>query len=442
MRNIFSIGLLACALMFGFSVIHAESSETNSLTLWPKADPAAVAHWQSLHFGMFIHCGPVSLTGHEIGWSRGAQTPVEVYDNLYKEFNPTNFNADEWVSIARAAGMKYIVLTTKHHDGFCLWDTKLTDYNIMHTPFHRDVVKELATACKKQGIEFGAYYSVTDWYDPNWPVTSPAGKVKREQPDLDAYEKYLQGQITELMKNYGPLITIWNDVGALYGKRGANTIKLVRSLQPDILINNRTGDGGDYDTPEQKIGKFQLDRPWESCMTVSKHNAWAWGGPNDGVKSTAACLDMLIRAAGGDGNILLNVGPRPDGVIDPAQANLLRDIGAWLAQNGDSIYGTRGGPWKPAAWVVSTRKGKQIYVHVLKWPAGAVTLPNIPAKIVSAKMLGGGRAEVHQTENGIEMVIAAADRDASDTVIMLNLDSEAQAIPAVDMPPAPLQPAK
>jgi alpha-L-fucosidase len=131
---------------------------------------------------------------------------------------------------------------------------------------------------------------------------------------------------------------------APYGKRGADTIKLVRRLQPNILINNRTGDGGDYDTPEQRIGKFQMDRPWESCMTVSAHNHWAWGGADDGVKSTAACLDMLIRGPGGDGNILLNVGPRPDGVIDPEQAARLKEIGAWLAKNGESIYGTRGGP--------------------------------------------------------------------------------------------------
>ena len=131
--------------------------EENAAPAWPKANPAAMARWQDMRFGMFIHWGPVSLTGHEIGWSRGAQTPIEVYDNLYQQFNPTNFNADEWVGIAKAAGMKYIVLTTKHHDGFCLWDTKLTDYNIMHTPFHRDVVKELFEACKKQGIAFGAY---------------------------------------------------------------------------------------------------------------------------------------------------------------------------------------------------------------------------------------------------------------------------------------------
>jgi len=395
------------------------------------ADPAAVDHWRSLRFGMFIHWGPVSLTGHEIGWSRGSETPIEVYDNLYKQFNPTNFNADEWVGIAKAAGMKYIVLTTKHHDGFCLWDTKLTDYNIMHTPFHRDVVRELAAACKKQGIEFGAYYSVTDWYDQDWPVTSPAGKVKREKSDLDAYEKYLQGQISELITNYGPLITIWNDVSAMYGKRGAATIKMVRELQPNILINNRTGDGGDYDTPEQKIGKFQLDRPWESCMTVSAHNAWAWGGANDGVKPVAACLDMLIRGAGGDGNILLNVGPRPDGVIDPAQANLLKEIGVWLAKNGESIYGTRGGPWKPTKSLTSTRKGNVVYLHVIKSENGQVELPALPAEIKSAALLNGGKVEFSQKDGKLSITIPQSALEPMDTIVKLELDRPAMDIPVL-----------
>jgi alpha-L-fucosidase len=415
-------------------------SATENSTSWPVADPAAVDHWRSLRFGMFIHWGPVSLTGHEIGWSRGAQTSVEVYDNLYKQFNPTNFNADEWVGIAKAAGMKYIVLTTKHHDGFCLWDTKLTDYNIMHTPFHRDVVKELAAACKKQGIEFGTYYSTCDWYNTNWPTTSPGGKTKRATSDMDAYEKYLQGQISELITNYGPLLTIWNDVpnhnGANYGKRGADTIKLVRKLQPNILINNRTGDGGDYETPEQKIGSFNLDRPWESCMTVSKHNAWAWGGTNDGVKSAAACIEMLVRGAGGDGNVLLNVGPRPDGIIDPAQSNLLKEIGAWLDKNGKSIYGTRGGPWKPTKEIASTRKGKTIYVHVLKWPeSGAVQLPAIPAKIKTAKLLGGGKVKFSQTKADLEISVAPKFRDASATVIELKLDSDAMKIAPLEIAP-------
>ncbi len=424
--------LAAAMVLLGARTFAA--TDAVSAPAWPAADPAAVAHWQSLRFGMFIHWGPVSLTGKEIGWSRGDETPIAVYDKLYRQFNPTNFNADEWVAIAKAAGMKYIVLTTKHHDGFCLWDTKLTDYNIMHTPFHRDVVKELAAACKKQGIEFGAYYSVPDWYHTNWPTTSPGGKVKREKSDLDAYEKYLQSQITELIQNYGPLITIWNDMPAPYGRRGAETIKLVRALHPGILINDRTGDGGDYDTPEQRIGKFQLDRPWESCMTVSAHNQWAWGGADDGVKPLAACLEMLVRGAGGDGNILLNVGPRPDGVIDPEQANRLKEIGAWLTKNGESIYGTRGGPWEPTPAIASTRKGNTIYVHVLKWPESPVKLPKIPAKIVSATLLNGGKAEVHEAENEIEISVPPAERDANDTVVVLKLDSDAMKIPALEIP--------
>jgi alpha-L-fucosidase len=427
-RTIAAMSLLAGVLATAASA--QTTKPTDKPHDWPAADPQALARWQSLRFGMFIHWGPVSLTGHEIGWSRGAQTPIEVYDHLYEKFDPEKFNADEWVSIAKSAGMKYIVLTTKHHDGFCLWDTKLTDYNIMHTPFHRDVVKELSEACKRQGIAFGAYYSVTDWYNPNWPVTSPAGKVKREKSDLDAYEKYLQGQISELITNYGPLVTIWNDVAAMYGKRGAATIKLVRTLQPDILINNRTGDGGDYGTPEQKIGKFDIDHPWESCMTVSAHNAWAWGGEKDGVKKPSACLEMLIRAAGGDGNMLLNVGPRPDGIIDPAQAGLLKEMGDWMSKNGDSIYGTRGGPWKPGKEITSTRKGNTIFVHVLQSTDGKIHLPNIPAKITAATLIDGSTIEFAQQDSGIDLTIPTASLQGVDTVIKLTIDK-----PAMELAP-------
>jgi len=411
------------------------TSMTSAGESWRQPDPVAVKRWQDLRFGMFIHWGPVSLTGHEIGWSRGHQVPLEKYDNLYKEFNPVKFNADEWVRIAQAAGMKYMVLTTKHHDGFCLWDTKFTDYNIMNTPFRRDVVKELSDACKKQGIAFGAYYSVTDWYNPNWPVTSPAGKVKRAKYDLDAYEKYLQNQITELITQYGPLITIWNDVPAMYGKeRGERTIALVRKLQPDILINNRTGAGGDYDTPEQHIGSFNMTRPWESCMTISAHNHWAWGGATDGVKSLAACLQMLIRGAGGNGNVLLNVGPRPDGVIDPEQAGRLKEIGDWLARYGESIYATRGGPYQPAQHLVSTRKGDTVYLHILAWPEDTLHLPSLPAQIVKSTVLTGGSVDVKQTPAGLAISLPAAHRQPIVTVIALKLDRSALSLDPIPIP--------
>ena len=437
------------------------------------ADPAALKRWQDMRFGMFIHWGPVSLTGQELGWSRGTAMPVETYDNLYKQFNPEKFNADEWVSIAKAAGMKYIVLTAKHHDGFCLWDTKLTDYNIMNTPFKRDVVKELAAACQKQGLAFGAYYSVPDWYHENWPDAGPdlategpppvgtdwtagraiyrqniakyragLGKHLRATADVDAYEKYLQGQITELIENYGPLLTIWSDLSSpfdvrTFGQRGRNTIRLIRSLQPDILINNRSGadypHGGDYATPEQKVGDFDMDRRWESCITVSKHNQWAWGGPGDGVKSTGECLKMLINTAGGDGNMLLNVGPRPDGLIDPEQADVIKGIGAWLANYGESIYGTRGGPFKPGEWGVSTRKDSRIYLHVFKFDGDTLELPTIPAKVTVARVLSGGSVEFKQSDQGITLTVPTANHDAMNTLIALDLDKPAIEIATLEV---------
>ena len=419
--------LAAAALLGACSLARAE--ETNQLA-WMKPDPAAMKKWQDMRFGMFIHWGPVSLTGYEIGWSRGAQTPIEKYDNLYKEFNPTKFNADEWASIAKAAGMKYVVLTTKHHDGFCLFATKETDYNIMNSPFKRDVTKELADACRKQGIAFGTYYSTCDWHHPGFPLTSPGGKVKREKSDLDEYNRYLLAQIKELITNCGPLVTIWNDVPQMFKGRGTNTIKMVRELQPDITINNRTGDGGDYDTPEQRIGGFNLERPWESCMTVSAHNHWAWGGENDGVKPFSACLLMLVRGAGGDGNVLLNVGPRPDGVIDPAQAGLLKQVGDWLAKYGESIYATRGGPYKPSKSAVSTRKGNTVYIHITAWPEETLKLPPLPAKIVKSSVLTGGEATVKQTEAGVEISVPAASRQEIDTIVALELDK-----PAIEIAP-------
>jgi alpha-L-fucosidase len=421
---------LVAAVMGSFIGLALEAADKPLPYAPPQ--PEAMKRWQDMRFGMFIHWGPVSITGHEIGWSRGAQTPIEEYDNLYKKFNPEKFNADEWVKIAKDAGMKYMVLTTKHHDGFCLFNTKETDFNIMNSPFKRDVTKELADACRKQGIAFGTYYSVCDWHHPDFPLTSPGGRVKREKSDLDSYNRYLLAQIKELITNCGPLLYIWNDVPQMFHGRGTNTINMVRALQPDILINNRTGDGGDFDTPEQRIGGFNMTRPWESCMTISAHGAWAWGGEKDGVKAFAPCLLMLVRGAGGDGNVLLNVGPRPDGVIDPEQANRLKEIGDWLKKYGESIYETRGGPFKPAAWGASTRKDKKIFVHVVEWPSeGPLTLPAIPAKIVSAKALTGGTAEFKQDDKGITLSVPAADRGEIDTIVVLELDSPAIDIPAV-----------
>jgi len=396
---------------------------------WLKPDPAALQRWQNMRFGMFIHWGPVSLTGQEIGWSRGAQTPINEYDDLYKRFNPTEFNADTWVAIAKAAGMKYLVLTTKHHDGFCLWDTKQTDFNIMHSPFGRDVTKELAAACRRGGIAFGTYHSVCDWHHPDFPLTSPGGKVRRETSDIAAYRRYLRAQVTELITNYGPLHSMWFDVPQEFDRaEGSENVRLCRTLQPDILVNNRAGGGcGDYGTPEQRVGGFDIERPWETCMTICRQ--WSWR-PDDKMKTLAECLQTLVRTAGGDGNLLFNVGPLPSGEIEPRQVERLKEMGAWLAKYGSSIYGTRGGPFKPAKHVVSTRQGKTIYLHIVAWPEERLTLPALPAKIVGSRVLTGGTATVTPTDAGIEIAVPSADRQEIDTIVALELDQ-----PAMDLAP-------
>lgn len=412
-----------------------------------QADPAALRNWQELRFGMFIHWGPVALTGHEIGWSRGSQTPVEVYDNLYKQFNPTEFDADAWAQVAQEAGMRYVVLTTKHHDGFCLWDSAATDYDIMATPFGCDVVKELSQACRRHGLEFGTYYSVCDWHHPAFPLGSPGGRSKKSNPDLAAYDAYLQQQVTELVTNYGPLLTMWFDVPQVYGEDlGVPMVDKLRALQPNIVINNRAyskdGEGsglshqlpvGDYDTPEQRVGAFSRDRPWETCMTICQQ--WAWK-PDDTMKSLKDCVQILLHTIGGDGNLLLNVGPMPDGRIEPRQVERLREMGEWVKKHQQGIYGTRGGPFKPGQWGASTCIENRIYLFITKWPSeGSLRLPAVPATVKAAVVQSGGTVTINQTLNAIEVDVPQDDRDAIATVIELTIDGDAFEIKPVDVPP-------
>jgi len=407
---------MSCLSLVSFPVIAGASSETDISPVQPEA----MRKWQDARFGMFIHWGPVSLTGQEIGWSRGAQTPVAEYDALYKKFDPVKFNADEWVKAAKDAGMKYIVLTTKHHDGFCLWDTKQTDYNIMNTPFKRDVVRELAEACTQGGIGFGAYYSTCDWFHPDFPQTSPGGKVTRETHDLDRYTEYLKAQTKELLTNYGPLLTLWYDVPQRFdAKRGAGIINLARSIQPGILINNRTGHEGDYDTPEQRIGGFQMARPWETCMTICQQ--WAWK-PDDKMKSLKECIHVLVRTVGNNGNLLFNVGPQPDGAIEGRQIEQLKEIGAWLAKNSASVYGTRGGPWKPSPLMLSTRKDSKIYLHFLNKVEGTISIPALPVGIKSARVLNGPDIKTATAGGLLSIEIPPDSWDDIDTIVELTVE--------------------
>ncbi len=414
----------------------------------PDQRDARLQWWREARFGMFVHWGPVSLKGTEIGWSRGDQVPADVYDTLYKEWNPTKFDARAWVKLARDTGVKYLVLTSKHHDGFCLWDSQFTDYDIMSTPFQRDVVRELADACRKGGIRFCTYHSICDWHHPDYPLGSPGGRSPKANPDMDRYNQYLKDQLGELLTKYGPLGIMWFDgewEKPWTQERGLDLYQYVRSIQPEIIVNNRVSPGrqdmagstkagafgGDYDTPEQQVGKFQNNRPWESCITICQQ--WAWK-PDDAMKSLQECVRTLVTCAGGDGNLLLNVGPMPSGEIEPRQAERLREMGAWLRKNGKSIYATRGGPYKPAAWGAATYRDKTIWLHVFDWKGEALRLPPLGATIKSASNVTGGSVKVTQNDGGVVVEVPAKDRQPIDTIIALKLDRVASDIQPIDVP--------
>jgi len=425
-QSLVVFGLVICFILISYAE-NVNAGDSSRPEDFLKANDQDVQQWREMKFGLFIHWGPVSLKGTEIGWSRGGQRrgrndkstgsiPVEIYDNLYKQFNPVKFDADEWIQIAKDAGMKYLVFTSKHHDGFSMFDSKLTEYKITNSPFKRDVVKELADACHKAGLKLGYYYSPPDWHHPDY----------RTENHL-RYIKFLHGQLREICSNYGKIDIIWFD--GLGGKAqdwdSENLFRMIRQLQPHVIINNRAGLPGDHDTPEQRIGKFQNDRPWETCMTICQQ--WAWK-PNDQMKSLKQCIDTLVRVVGGDGNLLFNVGPMPDGRIEPRQVERLKKMGKWLDEYGKSIYTTRGGPFKPGGWGASTYKGNTIYIHVLNWQDDTLTLPPIPKKIIASSVMSGGTVTIKQTKEAVEISVPKSYHRELDTIIMLELDGPASTI--------------
>lgn len=419
--------------------------------------PERMNWWLQARFGMFIHWDMSSIAGTEISWSRGGTKPLDItgdgagyvedpkYDNLYKQFNPSKFNAREWVRLAREAGMKYIVFTAKHHGGFCMWDSKLTDYDIMNTPFKRDVVKELADACHEAKMPLGLYYSQRDWHHPDYGLG-----------DNRKYIDYMNGQLRELLTNYGKIDILWWDS---YGRgdltnfwRVGETFDLVNKLQPGILMNNRLAELGSYnlqpapwlgdcDTPEQRLGEFQNTRPWESCMCIVEAPGGGWSYRPDGhVKSHAACMKTLLGCATGDGNLLLDVGPDATGILPKDQADALRKMGDWMKTYGESIYGTRGGPYKNGSWGGSTFKGNQIYLHISQWSGDQIQLAPLKSKVTASVCATskGAPLKVEQTAEGITLTLPAAHQDPLDTVIRLSLSGPASA----EMPDGkPLPPA-
>ncbi|HWS00254.1 MAG TPA: alpha-L-fucosidase, partial [Prolixibacteraceae bacterium] len=280
---------------------------------------------------------------------------------------------------------------------------------------------------------FGTYYSTCDWHHPDFPLTSPGGQTPRTVYDLDAYTTYLKKQVAELLLNYGPLFVLWFDVPQRFDAiRGQSVIDFAHTIQPDIIINNRTGAKGDFDTPEQRVGGFQTDRPWESCMTIASQ--WAWK-PNDATKSLEQCLHTLIRTNGGDGNLLFNVGPMPDGRIEPLQVERLNEMGKWLEKYGHTLYETRGGPFKPTDWGVSTRKGNKIYLHILKWTGNnpKITIPDLGIEITGCRLTDGGKIKLTKQDKGSVIEFSSKDLQPINTIVEIELAGNVMGIKPMEI---------
>jgi alpha-L-fucosidase len=404
---------------------------------------AAIKEFMDKRFGMFVHWGPVSLRGTEIGWSRDRDLPKEEYDNLYKEFNPVLFNADEWVKAAKDAGMKYLTITARHHDGFCLWPSKFTDYNISNTPYKKDIVGALNEACKKQGIKFCIYYSVLDWWHSEYPIHSAHNAKVDPKSDINKYIAYMKNQLKELITDYNPYM-LWFD-GAWEepwtDEMGKEIYAYIKNIKPDLIVNNRLGKEiaavenrkidrskmiGDYDTPEQVVGRLNMTTPWESCFTIC--NQWAWK-PNDKMKSLNECLAILSKTSGGNGNLLLNTGPMPDGRMEARQVQRLREIGSWLTFNGEAVYGTLGGPYQPNEMFATTRKANKLYLHVIKTDTVSISLKNIPGrKIMKSYVLGGENIIVEKGAEVFTLMLPASRTAKTEYVIVLELDASAETV--------------
>jgi alpha-L-fucosidase len=404
------------------SVIFAQDANVDRMTWWREA-----------RFGMFIHWGVYAVpagihNGQKIDrigeWimNRG-KIPVAEYKLYAKQFNPTQYDPDAWVRLAKEAGMKYIVITSKHHDGFALFDSKATDWDIVDaTPYGKDLLKPLAEACRKHGIRLGFYYShAQDWVHPGGAAMRRVAREGFANPDsarIDAYtaahgghwdpaqesktmEQYIDEiavpQVREILTNYGEVAVLWWDTPADMTDAYAQKLQSLLALQPGIITNDRLkrpNFPGDFKTPEQRIPKLEdLDgKDWETCMTMNE--TWGYKSYANAWKSTETLIRNLIDIASKSGNFLLNVGPKADGTIPIESINGLREMGAWMKINGEAIYETKGSPFAPVAWGRCTRKEKDgntiLYFHVFDWPKnGRLVLPQLSNEIKSASVLGG-----------------------------------------------------
>ena len=453
--------LLLCAALAGACLpAHGadapEGAAHDYMDETPAQHDARMAWWREARFGLFIHWGlyaaaagewdgkPTSGAGEWI--MNDMQIPLSQYARLVPQFNPVKFDANQWVRAAKGAGMRYIVITSKHHEGFAMYPSKLTDWCIGSTPFHRDPLKELADACRRQGIRFCFYHSIMDWHNPEYAPRKPWNDIATNQPDFDRYDAFLKGQLKELLTGYGPLGVLWFDgqwEDTWTYERGAGLYNFVRSLQPKIIVNDRVGTGqplqagqrryGDYRTPEQTIPPNGLGAgvDWETCMTMN--DTWGFKKSDQDWKSTPTLVRNLIDCASKGGNYLLNVGPTGEGLIPEASLQRLAEVGRWMKINGQAIYGTAAGPFqRQLPWGRCTQKTSRghtrLYLHVFDWPGdGRLLLPGFKNKVDSAFVLATRQSlACANTADGLVVTVPAAATDPVSSTLVLRFRGAAE----------------
>lgn len=382
-------------------------------------------------FGMFIHWGIYALPArHE--WIRNRELiSNEDYQKYFEHFDPDLYDPQKWVQMAKATGMKYLVVTTKHHDGFCLWDSALTDYKAPNTPAGRDLLRPLVEAVRAAGLKIGFYHSVIDWHHPDFPVDglhpmreNLAFREAEKNRDVAKYREYLHGQTRELLTQFGKIDVIWfdfsyseRDWGWSKGKGKVDwdserLLAMVRELQPGILVNDRLEMGADFRTPEQyqPVGKMMIDgKPviWEACQTLN--GSWGYHRDNLDWKSEIMLIRMLVDTVSKDGNLLLNVGPNARGEFEPRAVERLQDIGEWMRLHGRSIYGCGASDFTPPPDCRYTQNGNRLYLHLFAWPFGHVHLQDMADRVEYAQLLNDGseikmqRIDPHQAAQNTTM---------------------------------------
>ena len=435
MRGFASHLALSLILLFAAVTVQAQGSSDNDRTRW----------FRNAKFGMFIHWGVYSMLGrHE--WVRQlCHIPLSEYQWYVDNFNPVDYNPDEWVDLAKEAGMRYIVITSKHHDGFCIFDSKYTDYDIMHSKYHRDALGMLVKACRRKKMPLGFYYSIMDWHHPDylprrdWETDRPT-----EGADLDRYIQYMKNQLRELVTKYDPAI-LWFDgewEHSLEELHAFEIEKMLRAMKPDMLINDRlfkrTPGHGDFGTPENYVPATGLQNPdgtprlWEACYTMN-WNSWGYNHYETEFHSGTQLIRQLIEIVSKGGNLLLNVGPTPQGTIQPEFVARLKYIGRWMKTNSEAIYGTTASVFNKLPFFGRcTVKSNRLYLHVMGWPLDhKLRLPGLKTKVERAYLLVDKQHDLPFTRKGDDVIIDLPERapDLDATVVAVDLAGKPEVIP-------------